>query len=64
MYVEIQVRVHSVGVCGTDVLYWKKGVLFDQPLTSPMVLGHETAAEVIKLGAGVDNFKIGKMNQY
>lgn len=57
---EIQARVHSVGVCGTDIHYLKSGALFDQPLLQPMVLGHETAAEIIKVGPGVENFKPGK----
>lgn len=48
-----------MGVCGTDLHYWRSGALFDQPLPSPMVLGHETAAEVIKLGPGVTDFKLG-----
>lgn len=59
LFAEIQTRVHSVGVCGTDIHYWKSGRLFDQPLPSPMVLGHETAAEVIKVGEGVTEFKAG-----
>ena len=58
-YTEIQARVHYVGVCGTDIHYWKSGALFDQPLPSPMVVGHETTAVVTKVGPGVDNFNPG-----
>ena len=44
---EVQVRVHRVGICGTD-LHAYTGT---QPFFSyPRILGHELALEVLKIG--------------
>src|SRR2546430_2512113 len=50
---EILVRVRSSGICGSDVMEW-----YRKP-KAPLVLGHEIAAEVVEVGAGVDSLKVG-----
>src|SRR6266581_4863746 len=50
---EILVRVKASGICGSDVMEW-----YRKP-KAPLVLGHEIAAEVVQIGAGVDSVKIG-----
>lgn len=50
---EILMRVHASGVCGSDVMEW-----YRLP-KAPLVLGHETAGEVVLVGEGVDKFKPG-----
>ncbi len=50
---EILVKVRSSGICGSDVMEW-----YRKP-KAPLVLGHEIAAEVVKIGEGVDGPKIG-----
>ena len=50
---EILVRVKASGICGSDVMEW-----YRKP-KAPLVLGHEIAAEVVQVGAGVDSVKIG-----
>src|SRR5205809_2011589 len=50
---EILVKVHASGICGSDVLEW-----YRKP-KAPLVLGHEIAAEVVELGAGVDRVQVG-----
>lgn len=49
----------SVGICGSDVSYYTKGYIGDFVVKAPMVLGHETAGVVSKVGAGVRNLKVG-----
>src|SRR5260370_2156166 len=50
------VRVHRVGVCGTDI----SGYLGKMPLFSyPRIPGHELGVEVVAVGAGVTNVKPG-----
>jgi L-iditol 2-dehydrogenase len=51
---EILIRVHSCGICGTDLKKIATG-----SHSAPRVFGHETAGQVVKVGAGVDQFKIG-----
>src|SRR5215213_7137055 len=53
---EALVRVHRVGVCGTDI----GGYLGKMPFFSyPRIPGHELGVEVIDVGAGVSNIKPG-----
>lgn len=53
---EALVRVHRVGVCGTDL----SGYLGKMPFFSyPRIPGHELGVEVLAVGAGVTNVKPG-----
>ena len=53
---EALVRVHRVGICGTDV----SGYLGKMPFfTYPVVPGHELGVEVVEVGEGVTNVKPG-----
>jgi alcohol dehydrogenase len=50
------VRVHTVGICGTDV----SGYLGKMPFFSyPRIPGHELGVEVLDVGPGVGNVKPG-----
>lgn len=40
---DVRIRVEQTGICGSDVHYWQRGRIGDFILTSPMVLGHESA---------------------
>ena len=53
---EALVRVHRVGICGTDL----SGYLGKMPFYSyPRIPGHELGVEVVAVGAGVSNVKAG-----
>ena len=53
---EALVRVHNVGICGTDI----GGYLGKMPFFSyPRIPGHELGVEVLEAGAGVANVKPG-----
>ncbi|CAF4261053.1 unnamed protein product, partial [Adineta steineri] len=56
---EVLIEMQSVGICGSDVHYWKWGGIGDFIVRAPMVLGHESAGKVIKLGPNVKNLKEG-----
>ena len=56
---EIQVRVHSVGVCGSDLHYYGEGGVGDTPCVFPMVIGHEPSGTVVKCGEGVAGWAPG-----
>lgn len=40
---DVRIRVEQTGICGSDVHYWQRGRIGDFILTSPIVLGHESA---------------------
>jgi 2-desacetyl-2-hydroxyethyl bacteriochlorophyllide A dehydrogenase len=52
---QVVIRVRASGLCGTD-LHVHHGVF---PLKTPFVAGHEPAGEVVELGAGVTDLRIG-----
>src|SRR5579864_1582054 len=56
---EAQVRVQAVGVCGSDLHSYAEGGIGGKPNAYPMVLGHEPAGVVAKLGAGVSGWRPG-----
>lgn len=55
----VQVRVTSVGICGSDMHNFADGHVGDTLSLYPMVLGHEPAGVVQKLGAGVSGWSTG-----
>lgn len=56
---QIEVAIKRGGICGSDLHYYKHGGFGTIRLKEPMVLGHEVAGEVTKLGAGVTSVKVG-----
>jgi len=62
VFTEVQIAVHSVGICGSDVHYLTHGAIGDFIVKAPMLLGHESSGTVTKLGEDVTNLKVGKMN--
>ncbi|XP_066557361.1 sorbitol dehydrogenase [Amia ocellicauda] len=56
---DVLLRMHSVGICGSDVHYWQHGRIGDYVLKKPMVLGHEAAGQVVKVGSEVRHLKPG-----
>jgi len=51
------VRVHRIGVCGTDIHAFRG----DQPFfTYPRILGHELGVEVLDLGGQAEGIRVGQ----
>ncbi len=57
---EVLLRVASVGVCGSDVHYYKHGRIGDFVVDSPLVLGHEVSGTVVAVGRDVPESRIGE----
>jgi L-iditol 2-dehydrogenase len=60
---EVLVRIDAVSICGTDVEIITKGlpaiVRGGSPFNKEFTPGHEYMGTVVKLGAGVDEYKVG-----
>ena len=56
---EVQVRVEAVGICGSDLHAYNEGQVGGMPNAYPMVLGHEPAGVIVKIGAGVTGLAAG-----
>jgi L-iditol 2-dehydrogenase len=57
---EVLVRVAAVGVCGSDVHYYREGRIGDFVVDKPLVLGHEVSGRIVAVGADVDTGRIGE----
>lgn len=53
------VRIEAVGICGSDVAYFTVGRIGDWVVDGPIVLGHETAGQVVEVGENVTNVTAG-----
>jgi len=51
---ELLVRIHTCGICGTDLKKISTG-----SHSAPRIFGHEMAGQVAAVGAGVNHFAIG-----
>lgn len=56
---EVQVRIHAVGICGSDLHNYLDGHIGDTPVMYPQVLGHEPAGTVVRVGDGVTGWQPG-----
>ncbi|CAL1269962.1 unnamed protein product [Larinioides sclopetarius] len=54
---EVLISIHTVGICGSDVHYWKHGGIGDFTVKKPMILGHESSGTVVKTGNQVKHLK-------
>jgi (R,R)-butanediol dehydrogenase/meso-butanediol dehydrogenase/diacetyl reductase len=64
---EVKIKVHQTGICGSDLHEYDAGPIFIpteelHPLTgrqAPLILGHEFSGEVVEVGKGVTNVRVG-----
>jgi D-xylulose reductase len=56
---DVKVKVHTVGICGSDVHYYTHGKIGPFVVREPMVLGHEAAGTVVEVGSKVTGLKPG-----
>ena len=54
---QLVVKINYVGVCGTDVEFYKGG--YPPFVHLPMVLGHENVGTVTAVGEGVTEYQVG-----
>jgi (R,R)-butanediol dehydrogenase / meso-butanediol dehydrogenase / diacetyl reductase len=64
---EVKIKVFQTGICGSDLHEYDAGPIFIpteelHPLTgrkAPLILGHEFSGEVVEVGQGVTNVRVG-----
>jgi len=56
---EVLINVRNVGICGSDVHYWQNGRIGDFVVEGDLVLGHESAGEVVDVGDAVSGLEAG-----
>ncbi|KAK7470100.1 hypothetical protein VKT23_001541 [Stygiomarasmius scandens] len=53
------VHVRATGICGSEIHFWKTGRIGDCMVDHDLILGHESAGEILEVGANVTKFKKG-----
>lgn len=56
---EALVKIYATGICGSDLHYFKEGRIKNNVVTEPLVLGHETAGEIVAVGSDVNHLSPG-----
>lgn len=56
---EVLLKIENVGICGSDIHYFKEGSIGDQIIHYPFTIGHECVATVVKTGKKVERVMIG-----
>lgn len=57
---EVLVKVAAVGVCGSDVHYYREGRIGDFIVNAPLVLGHELSGTIVAVGSDVPVDRVGQ----
>ncbi|SFE04257.1 NAD(P)-dependent alcohol dehydrogenase [Roseivivax sediminis] len=56
---DVRIKLHTVGICGSDVHYYTHGRIGPFVVRDPMILGHEASGTVIETGAEVTRLAVG-----
>lgn len=56
---DVRIRIHTVGICGSDIHYYTHGHIGPFVVREPMVLGHEASGVVTEVGSNVRNLVVG-----
>jgi D-xylulose reductase len=54
---DVRIKIHTVGICGSDVHYYTHGKIGNFVVKEPMVLGHEASGTIIEVGKNVKSLK-------
>ena len=57
---DVLVNIKAVGICGSDIHYYKEGYIGTQILEYPASIGHECSGILIEVGADVKNVTPGQ----
>ena len=57
---DVLLRVETVGVCGSDIHYYRTGRIGDQVVDFPFILGHELSGRVVEVGPEAGRVKVGQ----
>ncbi len=56
---DVLIKIKKTAICGTDLHIYNWDEWAQKVIAVPMIIGHEFVGEIVGLGAGVTNFKIG-----
>ena len=57
---EVLIKIGSVGICGSDVHYYRHGRIAHYVVREPLILGHEAGGRIVGVGPDVDPNRLGQ----
>jgi L-idonate 5-dehydrogenase len=57
---EVRLRFGAGSICGSDLHYYYEGRVGDFAVREPLILGHEICGDVIEVGPGVEDVRVGQ----
>jgi L-iditol 2-dehydrogenase len=58
---DVLLKISAVGVCGSDIHYYKEGKIGSQVVKYPFTVGHECSATVARTGSAMKNLAVGSL---
>jgi threonine 3-dehydrogenase len=56
---DVLIKIKKTAICGTDLHIYKWDDWSQKNIKTPLVIGHEYVGEIVDMGKGVENLKIG-----
>ncbi len=56
---DVLIKIRKTAICGTDLHIYKWDKWSQETIPVPMIIGHEYMGEVVEVGNGVKNIKVG-----
>ncbi len=56
---DVLIKIKKNAICGTDLHIYRWDEWSQRTIKTPMVIGHEYVGEIVDMGPGVENLKIG-----
>jgi len=56
---DVRIKIHTVGICGSDLHFYLTGAIGPFVVREPMVLGHEASGVIVEVGKEVKHLKVG-----
>jgi len=56
---DVLLKIEAVGICGSDVHYYREGRIGEQAVEFPFIIGHECSAAAAEVGRKVKRVKAG-----
>lgn len=56
---DVLIKIKKTAICGTDLHIYKWDEWSQKTINTPMTIGHEYVGEIVDMGSGVENLKIG-----
>ena len=56
---EVLINIKAIGICGSDLHFYKNGKMGSSIIKEPLILGHECSGVIEAIGKNVENLEVG-----